>query len=314
MEPLESARRPSRQPPRRPVRDEAPGPARRESPKPAGKGAARPERREGPRTGREAGTRPRTGQESGPRAGRGSTPPARSARPSPGHHAPPVPDDVSTDELPAEVRRELRSLPAGLADRVAGHLVMAGRLLDLDARGAYEHSAAARALAPRLAAVREAAGVTAYRFGRYAEALRDLRAVRRMTGSPVHLPLIADCERGLGRPERALALAADDPALARLDAAGQAEMQIVLAGARRDLGQLDAALMMLRAEAERRSDRVEEWTARVWYAYADALLAAGDAESAREWFLAVANIDDEGRTDAEDRLAELRPPGASHRD
>ena len=43
--------------------------------------------------------------------------------------------------------------------------------------------------------------------GRYAEALRELRTVRRLSGSSEHLPIMADCERGLGRPERALALA-----------------------------------------------------------------------------------------------------------
>lgn len=227
-------------------------------------------------------------------AGRADRQPAR----------PEVADDAGVDELAADVVQQLRSLPTAVAARVAGHLAMAGRLLEDDPDTAYAHCLAARALAARLPTVREATGVTAYRSGRFAEALRDLRAVRRMTGSAAFLPMIADCERGLGRPERALALS-DDPETSRLDPAGSAELRIVLAGARRDMGQLEAALMMLRAEIDRSPDRLEEWTPRVWYAYADALLAAGDLDQAREWFSAVASVDDEGLTDAEERLTAL---------
>jgi len=181
---------------------------------------------------------------------------------------------------------------------------MAGRLLDDDPAAAHEHSAAARGLAARLAVVREAAGVTAYGAARYAEALGELRALRRMTGSPEYLPVMADCERGLGRPQRALSLA-EDPAVRRLDHAGQVEMRIVAAGARRDLGQIDAALMTLRAGSALDRSTVEDWTPRLWYAYADALLAAGREPEAREWFLAAASVDDDGLTDAEERLALL---------
>lgn len=215
---------------------------------------------------------------------------------------PDVAADVNAGELPAEVRAELRSLPAGLAEQVTGHLVMAGRLVEEDPAAAHEHSQAARALASRVAAVREAAGITAYRAGRYAEALAELRAARRMTGSPEYLPLIADCERGLGRPQRALVVA-EDPDAARLDRAGRVELRIVAAGARRDLGQLDAALMMLRGP-ELEPAETEDWTVRLWYAYADTLLAAGHRDEAREWFRAAASVDDDS-TDAEERLFAL---------
>lgn len=236
-------------------------------------------------------------------------PPAALRHPSPaagrrGRPDPRVDDDVTSDQLPEEVRRELRSLPAALADRVAGHLVMAGRLLEEDPTTAHEHSLAARGLAARLAAVREVVGVTAYRAGRYAEALGEFRAVLRMTGAADYLPMMADCERGLGRPERALALA-ENPQVPRLDRAGQVEMRIVCAGARRDLGQLEAALMTLRAGTDLDPPTVEEWTPRLWYAYADTLLAAGQADAAREWFLAVAGVDEDGVTDAQERLAVL---------
>ena len=179
---------------------------------------------------------------------------------------------------------------------------MAGRLIDEDPELAYEHAAYARRILPRLACVREAAGLCAYAVGNWAEALNDLRTYKRLTGSVEHLPVMADCERGLGRAERALALASG-PDAARLDAAATVEMQIVVSGARRDLGQLDAAVVALQGPQLSR-DRHDPWSARLFYAYADALLAAGRPD-AREWFVAAALADDEGETDAAERLEEL---------
>ena len=48
-----------------------------------------------------------------------------------------------------------------------------------------------------------------------------------------------------------------------------------------------------------------EWAARLRYAYADALLAAGRREEAREWFARAAAADPEDLTDANERLLEL---------
>ena len=183
---------------------------------------------------------------------------------------------------------------------------MAGRALDDDPEFAYQHAIAARRLLPRLAIVREAVGLCAYATGRYAEALSELRATRRMSGSIEHLPVMADCERGLGRPERALALAASSDA-ARLDRAGAVEMRIVVAGARKDLGQLDAALVALQGPDLDRSRR-DPWSGRLFYAYADTLLAAGRQSQARDWFLAAALADPEDVTDAADRVDELDHP------
>ena len=120
---------------------------------------------------------------------------------------PPLPEDVTGRELDRSVRDELSSLARINADIVARHLVMAGRLVDEDPELAYEHARAAQARAGRVGAVREAAGLAAYATGRFAEALSELRAARRITGDDTLLPVLADCERGLGRPERALALA-----------------------------------------------------------------------------------------------------------
>ncbi|MHB2024922.1 MAG: hypothetical protein ACYCO3_16645, partial [Mycobacteriales bacterium] len=204
-------------------------------------------------------------------------------------------------QLDPDTRTELRSLPESLAETVARHLVAAGRFLDEEPQRARAHAAYARFVASRIAAVREAAGITAYLVGEYAEALAELRAVRRMTGRADHLAVMADCERGLGRPERALALARD-PAGKTLDEAGRVELAIVESGARRDLGEFAAAVVTLQVPQLHRNS-VEPWTPRLWYAYADALLAAGRVHEAREWFAATAGIDDLEETDAAERLA-----------
>ena len=112
-------------------------------------------------------------------------------------------------------------------------------------------------------------------------ALRELRAARRLTGSPVHLPVMADCERGLGRPERAIALA-QSPEAEQLDAEGRAELRIVVSGARLDLGQPDAAVIALQGP-DLSPTRPEPWHARTFTAYADALRAAGRDGEAQAW-------------------------------
>ncbi|MEU5158232.1 hypothetical protein AB0G74_01255 [Streptomyces sp. NPDC020875] len=183
------------------------------------------------------------------------------------------------------------------------NLVMVARLIDEEPEEAYGYSRVALRLASRVAAVREAAGFAAYATQRYSEALAEFRASRRMTGGVELWPVMADCERGLGRPERALAMAGE-PETQKLDKAGQVEMRLVAAGARRDMGQLDAAIVTLQSP-ELASSSVQPWTARLRYAYADALLAAGREAEAREWFGKALEADKDGATDASDRLAEI---------
>jgi hypothetical protein len=216
---------------------------------------------------------------------------------------PPLPGDVTGNELDRSVRAELASLASMNADTVARHLVMAGRLLDEDPEAAYLHATAAAQRAGRVGAVREAAGLAAYRSGRYAEALSELRAARRITGDNSFLPVMADCERGLGRPERAIEMAAG-PEVARLDAASRVELLIVVSGARRDMGQPGAAVLALQGQDLRPAQR-KPWSARLFYAYADALGEAGRADEAISWFEHAAAADTEGETDADLRLAEL---------
>ena len=203
----------------------------------------------------------------------------------------------------AELTAQLKGLPEKLAARVARHLAAAGMLIDSDPKTAYQHTLAARARAARLAVVREACGEAAYAAGEYAEALSELRAAKRMNGATAYLPIMADCERALGRPERALTLA-KSPAVANFAPEAKAEMTIVEAGARRDLGEYDAALRTLE-HAPLNSKSRSSWVVRLRYAYADTLLEAGRPEDALEWFHRTEAIDGEEITDAGARAAEV---------
>jgi len=217
--------------------------------------------------------------------------------------APPLPDDVTADELDAEVRRDLRGLQKETAETVARHLVAAGSLVDDDPDEALAHARYARYRASRIASVREAAGIAAYHAGEWTEALGELRAARRMGGGPGHLAVMADIERALGRPERAIDLARG-PESRELGRAEAIELAIVAAGARRDLGEVDAAVVGLQLPELDPANR-EPWSARLFYAYADNLAAAGREPEAVQWFVHAADADDAGETDAAVRLAEL---------
>jgi tetratricopeptide (TPR) repeat protein len=234
---------------------------------------------------------------------------ARSAQPQNApsdddHGTPPqIPPGVEAKQLTPEIRRELSTLDRATADAVARHLVAAGELIDDDPEAALGHARAARARSGRIAAVREAVGIAAYHCGDWAQALAELRAARRMGSKSPLLPLIADCERGLGRPERALELARR-PEAAALRGDEADELRIVVAGARADLGQLEQALTVLSTPQLELSGKGAT-AARLCYAYAETLLALDRGDEALQWFLRAAAADVEGVTDAEDRVSEL---------
>jgi tetratricopeptide (TPR) repeat protein len=217
-----------------------------------------------------------------------------------------VPDGIDTRTLHRAVRAELRSLPKDLAEIVAGHLVMAGQLVDSEPELAYAHAEAARRRAARLPIVREAAAETAYAAAHFDVALSEFRALRRMTGSDDYLPVMADCERALGRPQNALKLARESERR-DLDPALRIEMTIVEAGARADLGQhLEARRILERAVRDGPPGAgLALPHARLRYAYADLLLRADQRAEARDWFESAARLDSEQETDAQQRVDEL---------
>ncbi|WP_371404067.1 hypothetical protein OHA10_40295 [Kribbella sp. NBC_00662] len=201
------------------------------------------------------------------------------------------------------MKAELRSLPRTLADLVAQHLVASGRVLDDDPELAYQHARVARRLASRLGGVREAVAITAYLAEHYDEALTEFRAVRRMTGNHEVIAMMADCERALGRPDKALALTKDKH-VNELSEPTQIELLIVAAGARRDMGQTAAAIQTLEVPELTKRTRAE-WLPRLRYAYADALAEAGRTDEALVWFHRAAGVDGDGLTGAAERAAEL---------
>lgn len=219
------------------------------------------------------------------------------------YDGPDIPPEITGKELDRSVNAQLKGLPEKLALRVARHLAAAGVLIDSDPETAYQHTLAARARAARLAVVREACGEAAYAAGHYAEALSELRAAKRMNGATDYLPLMADCERALGRPERALALA-KNPSVAKFAPEAKAEMTIVEAGARRDMGEFDAALRTLE-HAPLQTQARAPWVTRLRYTYADTLVAAGRLQDALEWFHRTEAIDSDEVTDAGERAAEI---------
>jgi tetratricopeptide (TPR) repeat protein len=210
---------------------------------------------------------------------------------------------VLATDLHSEVRAELLGLNRPVAETVSRHLVAAGRLLEEEPELALAHALAARRLASRIAPVREAVGLAAYRAGEWQTAVAELRTYHRMTGRQTHLAVLADCERALGRPERAIDIyrGADRDALGTETAI---ELLMVAAGARGDLGQPAAAVAMLQVK-ELTAEPGQPWTGRLRYAYADALLGAGRKDEAREWFARAAEADENGTTDAAERLLEL---------
>ena len=157
---------------------------------------------------------------------------------------PKVPDNVEPADLERGARAELRALGRANAENVARHLVMVQRLLDADPRAAYEHARYAASHAGRVAVVRETAGIAAYLAGHYSEALREIRAARRLSGLDLHRAIEVDCERALGNLDKALQAAqAADPR--QLDEIERAELAMVVSSLRHDMGQTDLGLLII---------------------------------------------------------------------
>ncbi len=176
-------------------------------------------------------------------------------------------------------RTHLKSLNKENSDLVARHLVAAGQYLDTDPELAHQHALAAQRRAGRIDVVREAVAITAYHTGRYADALREARTVRRLSGDDTLRAIEADSERGLGRPERALAVIAEVE-LAHQPAHARTELAIVASGARADLGESEAGLLVI--EDALRFIRDEELRARLLSVKADRLDELGRTEEAEE--------------------------------
>ncbi|HEX2273923.1 MAG TPA: tetratricopeptide repeat protein, partial [Acidimicrobiales bacterium] len=209
----------------------------------------------------------------------GRPPPARRRRP------------YSRQRVDEEVARQISAaVPHRRAGRVLERVAEAAIALEED-----RPRDALRALRPVLAeaseapAVRELAGLSLYRLGRWSEAVGHLEAFRRLSGSVDQHPVLADCYRALGR------FAAADELWAELrraspSAALVTEGRIVAAGALADQGQLGQAIRLLEGAPKPRR-RPAEHHLRLWYALADLYERVGDTPRARELFSRVAAAD-----------------------
>lgn len=216
---------------------------------------------------------------------------------------PDLPGDIDVKDLDPLVLQDLRVLSKDNADGVAKHMIMAATWLADDPQLALRHARAAKDRAGRVSVVRETNGIVAYHAGEWKEALSELRAARRMSGGPGLIAVMADCERGLGRPEKAIELARNED-LSSLDQENLIELAIVVAGARHDLGQHDSAVVELqKVNPSLKSTGLTH--CRLSYAYADALVLAGRSDESREWFQHAADLDEDGFLDAAERIAQL---------
>ena len=129
----------------------------------------------------------------------------------------------------------------------------------------------------------------------YADALSELRTARRMTGSNIHLPVMADSERGLGRPERALELA-HSPESRTLDRNSKIELLIVESGARTDRGEHEAAVVVLQVP-ELDTPANSPTLARLRFAYSEALNRAAREREAETWRERAMDSDRDGTAD-----------------
>ncbi|MBF0809320.1 tetratricopeptide repeat protein [Rothia nasimurium] len=199
----------------------------------------------------------------------------------PSKNAPEIDTDVTGKELENWTLRALRQLEAQNADTVAKHLVMVGRYLDIDPDFALEHAVAASKRAGRIGVVREVVGIAAYAAEDFELALRELRTHRRISGSNEHLALLVDCERALGRIEKALTLA-EEAKNEEVPAAVRSEVAIVVSGIYSDQGELKKALKALEIP-ELNPKRGFDYSPRLFNTYAELLEQDGRSKEAARW-------------------------------
>ena len=195
--------------------------------------------------------------------------------------SPLIPHEIQPEDLDMGVRVQLKTLSAENAEMTARHLAMVAYLAEQDPELAHRHAQAAASRAGRIPVVRETVGITAYFVEDWALSLRELLAHRRMTNSNDHVPMMIDCERGLGRPQRGLELGRTIDRAA-LSAEVRVSLAIAMSGARLDLGQNETALVELEIK-ELNPNSVFDYSPRLFWAYADTLEVLGREADVAKW-------------------------------
>ena len=154
---------------------------------------------------------------------------------------PKMPKGIEWSMLSTDDRERLRGLSKEHAENIGLHILAAYTLEERDPELALEHAKWVAHQASRIDFARETLAFVAYRQGDYKLALREFRTAFRMNGFLDYLPFIADCERGMGEPKKAIETAMSDDAK-YLRGESKAEMFLVYAGARGDLELWDKAI------------------------------------------------------------------------
>lgn len=147
---------------------------------------------------------------------------------------PKMPKGIEWSMLSIDDRERLRGLSKEHAENIGLHILAAYTLEERDPELALEHAKWVAHQASRIDFARETLAFVAYRQGDYKLALREFRTAFRMNGFLDYLPFIADCERGMGEPKKAIETAMSDDAK-YLRGESKAEMFLVYAGALGDL-------------------------------------------------------------------------------
>ena len=147
---------------------------------------------------------------------------------------PKMPKGIEWSMLSSDDRERLRGLSKEHAENIGLHILAAYTLEERDPELALEHAKWVAHQASRIDFARETLAFVAYRQGDYKLALREFRTAFRMNGFLDYLPFIADCERGMGEPKKAIETAMSDDAK-YLRGESKAEMFLVYAGALGDL-------------------------------------------------------------------------------
>lgn len=197
------------------------------------------------------------------------------------HWDPSIPEEVVAKDLHPGARNELKTLEKDLADVVARHLAMVGILIDTDPELAHQHAISASRKAGRIPVTRETLAITSYVNGDFATALRELRTYRRLSGSEQQLAMMIDCERALGRPEKAIETG-HGVEVKTLSTDVQVQVAIAMSGARLDLGQTQQALFELEIP-QLDPQRAFSWSPELFAAYAAVLSDLGRDREAAQW-------------------------------
>lgn len=205
------------------------------------------------------------------------------------------------DRLTAELRATARPGKGEILVKVFADAVAAFTAGDLEE--AIRLGEQSKHIALRSVPAREFLGLAYYRAGKWQEAARELAAFRRMSGSNEQNPVIADCYRALGKPDKAIALC-DEMDARKVDPAAFYEGAIVAAGTLADTGRVEEGVQRLR-RLDLSPAEAEAHHIRAWYVLGDLLERQGRFTQAREWFEAVDAADPDA-TDAFERAARLR--------